>query len=323
MKEEKKQFPQIKSALHPRNKNRERYDFKKLIDGSPELGQFVKLNKFGDQSIDFADPQAVRMLNTAILATQYGIKQWNIPQNYLTPPIPGRADYMHHIADLLARSNKGKIPTGIKIRCLDGGVGASCIYLLIGIVEYDWSFTGTEIDPFALKSAVNIVKANPQLKGRIKLLLQENQKDIFKGVLKKNDRFYVSICNPPFHASAEEAISGTLRKLKNLSGKKAAEAVLNFGGQSNELWCEGGEKKFIKKMITQSRQFPDSCLWYSTLVSKEAHLKSIYKSLQNVKAEKIETLPMGQGNKKSRIVAWTFLNEDDQQKWKKEWGGEV
>lgn len=315
MKPDKKQFPKVKASLHPRNRNRERYDLKQLIADSPGLAKFVKLNKYKDNSIDFADADAVKALNTAILKTHYGIEHWDIPQGYLCPPIPGRADYIHHIADLLARCHDGKIPTGKTIRCLDVGVGASCIYPIIGITEYDWSFTGTEIDPVALESAIKIASTNAQLKRKLQLRLQENPKDIFKGILKKNDRFYLSICNPPFHASAEEANMGNLRKMKNLSGGKVTETVLNFGGQSNELWCAGGEKKFVRKMITQSSHYPDSCLWYSTLVSKEANLKSIYKSLKTVRAIKIETLPMGQGNKKSRIVAWTFMDDYGQQDW--------
>jgi 23S rRNA (adenine1618-N6)-methyltransferase len=37
--------------------------------------------------------------------------------NYLCPPIPGRADYIHYIADLLA-SNNGIIPKGHGIQGL-------------------------------------------------------------------------------------------------------------------------------------------------------------------------------------------------------------
>ena len=42
------------------------------------------------------------MLNRAILMHHYGVKSWDIPAGYLCPPIPGRADYIHSVADLLA-----------------------------------------------------------------------------------------------------------------------------------------------------------------------------------------------------------------------------
>jgi len=112
----------------------------------PELGVFVKLNDYNDESIDFSNPEAVKMLNTALLKHYYKINHWNIPANYLSPPIPGRADYIHHIAELLGGSNNGKIPTDNKIKCLDIGVGASCVYPIIGNKEYGWSFVGSEID---------------------------------------------------------------------------------------------------------------------------------------------------------------------------------
>jgi len=99
---EKKIHPEVKSRLHPRSKHINRYDFKKLIEGFPELESFVKPNKFGDESIDFSDPKAVICLNKALLKHHYGIEHWLIPEGYLCPPIPGRADYIHHIADLLS-----------------------------------------------------------------------------------------------------------------------------------------------------------------------------------------------------------------------------
>ena len=128
----------------------------------------------------------------------------------------------------------------------------------------------------------------------------------------------MSLCNPPFHASAAEAKSGTLRKLKNLSGRNVHKPVLNFGGQNNELWCEGGELRFVQDMIRQSKQFSASCFWFSTLISKESNLKNIYRSLIEVGVAEVKTISMGQGNKISRIVAWTFLTKNEQQEWVKE-----
>ena len=116
-----------------------------MIKSCSELGEFVKPNIHGDDSIDFANPDAVKWLNKAILKHYYGINYWDIPENYLCPPIPGRADYIHHISDLLRTSNYGKIPTGQKVKCVDIGVGANCVYPIIGIKEYDWSFIGSDV----------------------------------------------------------------------------------------------------------------------------------------------------------------------------------
>jgi 23S rRNA (adenine1618-N6)-methyltransferase len=316
MQKKKKELPKEKPRLHPRNQHRERYDFKKLIAALPELAEFVLPNKYGDESVDFANPDAVKTLNKALLKAHYDIDYWDIPENYLCPPIPGRADYIHHIADLLCGSNFGKMPIGEKIICLDIGVGANCVYPMIGIKEYGWSFIGSEIDSIALKSAQNIVDKNPSIKDKVELRLQTEPKDTIYGAMRKEEKVDLTICNPPFHSSPEESKESSLRKLSNLKGKKVKEVTLNFGGKNSELWCEGGERKFIMGMIRESKKFGESCFWFSSLVSKQTNLKVIYESLEKAEAVKVETIPMGQGNKSSRIVAWTFLDAAQQKEWK-------
>lgn len=314
---EKKIHPELKLELHARNKHRERYNFKALIGASSELGAFVAKNKFGDESIDFSDPAAVKALNKAILKLHYGIDYWDIPQNYLCPPIPGRADYVHHASELLASVNNGKVPTGKKIKVLDIGTGASCIFPIVGTIEYGWSFVASDIDKIALESAGRIIANNKVLRGNIELRFQSNPRNIFYGMFQKEEVFDLTICNPPFHASLEESQEASLRKVKNLKGIKVSKPILNFGGQNNELWCEGGEVRFVKDMIFQSKQFAESCLWFSTTVSKQSNLKAIYTILKRVEAVEVKTLPMAQGNKTSRVVAWTFLSPEKQQNWVK------
>ena len=311
----KKEHPKEKTSLHPRNKHRERYNFRQLIEACPELAPFVSLNKYDDESIDFFNPEAVKMLNKALLKHYYAIENWDIPQGYLCPPIPGRADYIHSIADLLGATNKDVIPKGEAIKCFDIGTGANCVYPIIGTAEYGWSFVGSDIDPVAIKSAGKIVELNPSLKGKVDLRLQNSPKDIFRGIIKEDEMFDLTICNPPFHASLAEARSGSIRKLTNLTKKSISKPILNFGGQNSELWCEGGEERFVQNMIIQSRQFATSCFLFSTLISKEANLRSVYESLRKAEAREVKTIPMGQGNKISRIVAWTFLSREQQEAW--------
>jgi 23S rRNA (adenine1618-N6)-methyltransferase len=316
MKAKKKEQPKEKEKLHPRNQHKERYDFVALIKSCSELGEFVKPNIHGDDSIDFANPDAVKWLNKAILKHYYGINYWDIPENYLCPPIPGRADYIHHISDLLRTSNYGKIPTGQNVKCVDIGVGANCVYPIIGIKEYDWSFIGSDVDSISIESAQKIIDSNENLQSKIELRLQPAKNDVFRNILNEDELIDVIICNPPFHSSLEEATKGTNRKIKNLSDKKPTKTVLNFGGQNAELFCEGGEERFIGTMIRQSRQFRNSCFWFSTLVSKQSSLKSIQEALKKAEVEETITIPMGQGNKTSRIVAWTFLTKEQQKIWK-------
>ncbi|MDX2360198.1 MAG: 23S rRNA (adenine(1618)-N(6))-methyltransferase RlmF [Crocinitomicaceae bacterium] len=315
---DKKKKSADKSRMHPLNKHRERYDFKILIPLCPELAEFVIENIHGGETIDFFNPKAVKTLNKALLMHYYGLADWDIPENYLCPPIPGRADYIHHIAEMLSRSNFGNIPKGDKIKCLDVGVGANCVYPIIGSSEYGWTFVGSDIDEVAIESANKIIDANPSLTGKIECRLQPKLDETFFGIIKKDEFFDVTICNPPFHASAEDALAGSQRKVKNLKGKKIADPVLNFGGQSNELWTEGGERRFIEDLIKQSSQYAKSCMWYTTLVSKQSNVKHTLDVLSKIKAAEYKTIPMGQGNKTSRIVVWTFLSQEEKKKWVKD-----
>lgn len=304
-----------KTRLHPRNKNRERYDLSALKHAVPELADHVKPNKYGVDSVDFSNPVAVKLLNKALLFHYYGIKYWEFPDKNLCPPIPGRADYIHYMADLLSENNFGTIPTGNKITCFDIGVGSSCIYPIIGVVEYNWKFIGSDIDPKSIASAQQIVNTNSVLKDKIECRLQQNSSNIFYGILNKEDKIDLSVCNPPFHASAEDALKGTQRKVKNLSGDRTTKPTLNFAGISNELVFEGGEYKFIQNMIRESKNFSKNFYWFSTLVSKQSNLKSIYKLLEKVEALQIKTIPMGTGNKSTRIITWSFLSKKEQNEW--------
>ena len=295
--------PKKKFELHHKNKYKGQYKFDELINSHPDLSKFVILNKFNNDSIDFANPEAVKALNTALLINKYGIKNWDIPNGYLCPPIPGRADYIHYISDLITENNI----TTDKIKCIDIGTGANCIYPIIGVNEYNWSFVGTDIDKIAIENAQKIINSNQTLKEKIELRLQKDTQYIFKNIIKKDEKFDITICNPPFHKSLAEAQAGTLRKLKNLSKERVNKITLNFGGKNNELFCKGGEKQFIINMVLESKDYADSCTWFSSLVSNQANLDGIYKVLKRVKATKVKTIKMGQGNKISRVVAWSFM----------------
>jgi 23S rRNA (adenine1618-N6)-methyltransferase len=293
--------------LHPRNPHRAPYDFPQLVKRCPELRQFVRPHPLAGDTIDFADPVAVKTLNRALLKSHYDVAQWDIPTGYLCPPIPSRADYLHYAADLLAEDT-GSIPRGTAVRALDIGVGANCIYPLIGTHDYGWSFVGTDIDPGAVDWANRLVATNPGLGNKVECRFQATPDAIFKNVVKPGEQFALSLCNPPFHASPAEAAAGTLRKLKNLGGGIPTKAVLNFGGQSNELWCQGGEAAFIRRMIVESASRPQLCGWFTTLVSKRGSLPVIERELARARVAGSRTIVMFAGQKQSRIVAWTFLS---------------
>ncbi|MDY0076475.1 MAG: RlmF-related methyltransferase [Bacteroidales bacterium] len=139
---------------------------------------------------------------------------------------------------------------------------------------------------------------------------------MFQNILNIEDKIDLTLCNPPFHASVEDAQKGTQKKIKNLTGKKTNTPVLNFAGIRHELIVEGGEYQFIQNMIRESKNFSQNCYWFTTLVSKQANLKGVLIALDNIEASQIKTISLGTTNKSSRIVAWTFLSREEQRAWR-------
>ena len=303
-----------KSSLHPRNLHRNSYDFEELISVVPELKHYVFKNDYDTLTINFNIPKAVRLLNKALLLKYYNVKDWYIPDENLCPPIPGRADYVHYLADLLAEEN-GNIPTGNSVKGLDIGTGANLVYPLIANHSYGWEMLGTDINPNSLENAQKILESNPDLEENIQLKLQPDSNLIFKNIILSKDRFTFSMCNPPFHESEEDAMLGNRRKSNNLRKKKVDKTNLNFSGNASELWCEGGEMAFIKKMINESVQFSSQVLWFTSLVSKKDNLHQLTTLLKNLKVPEFKIIDMTQGQKISRILAWTFIPKDNRKDW--------
>jgi 23S rRNA (adenine1618-N6)-methyltransferase len=306
--------------MHPRNENADGYDLAVLTTTSAALAKYIKTTPDGKATIDFANPAAVKALNRALLMHHYGVKGWDIPAGYLCPPIPGRADYIHALADLLADGNA--IPTGPGVRGLDIGTGANLVYPLIGHAAYGWSFLGTDIDEAALANATAILGKNPEVAADVELRHQPVWDNIFTGLLRSGENFDFTMCNPPFHASPDEVLSVSQRKWNNLNKpgakKGSTQPRLNFGGGGTELWCNGGERGFVKTMIEQSTQIPKRVLWFTTLLSKADNLVPLQAVLKKARVVDTRIIDMAQGQKQSRIVAWSFLSAGERSKWARE-----
>ena len=293
--------------MHKNNKHQNNYNIPKLIEVEPELKHFVFENDFGTQTIDFTNPEAVKLLNKALLKTYY-IDYWEFPDTNLCPPIPGRVDYIHHLAELI---EPYKLKSSVKV--LDIGTGATCIYPLLGNSEYNWNFVATEVDNIALESSKIIVDKN-NLNKIIELRLQPNKSQILKDIIRENDAFTLSMCNPPFYKNEQDATQSNLRKLTGLN-KENTKPNRNFSGTANELWYKGGEKAFLHTYLYESSLFKTQCFWYTSLVSNKDLVKSLQKSLKKLGATQIRVINMQLGNKISRIVAWTFLSIEEQKDW--------
>jgi 23S rRNA (adenine1618-N6)-methyltransferase len=303
--------------FHPQNFHQGTYELETLTRTSAELADHLFINAYGNQTLDFSNPKAVLALNRALLKHYYHVDQWNIPEGFLCPPIPGRADYIHYLGDLLSQSNDEKRHNPSNIQGLDIGTGANLIYPLLGVSIQGWKLVGSESNPQAIISAEKILNDNPSFQRKIELRVQLDASSIFESIIQKDEFYDFTICNPPFHDSADTALDGSQRKTRNLTGKVNSKPTLNFGGQASELWTAGGELAFIKKMIAESVGFKNQVYWFTSIVSKSKNLNTLESLLKQAGVHSQQVIDMAQGNKKSRFLAWTFLDEKQQQSWRK------
>lgn len=279
--------------MHPKNPFIKDYDFDVLIKHYPALKAFVFQNEYGNTTIKFANNEAIKALNSAILKCNYNIN-WSIPSTNLCPPIPGRLDYLLHIADLIPDK---------ELKLLDIGTGANLIYPILGACHFNWQCTASEVELSSLEHAQSIIDKNAAL-NTIELRRQKYKNNILEHIIQPNDRFDVVVCNPPFFKNSSDAQKQNQRKVKNLNLNE--KESLNFGGQSNELWYKGGEEAFVKKMATESANFKNQVQWFTSLVSQKEHLKNIKRAINKTQPTEVRIIDMAQGNKQSRFIAWTF-----------------
>ncbi len=93
-------------GLHPRNPATAAADMKALCQSCPPLQDYIVQTSASEPSVNFADPQAVKMDKAlAHFLRRYAL---GYPEGFLCPPVPG-ADYLHYLADLLADDRGGVI----------------------------------------------------------------------------------------------------------------------------------------------------------------------------------------------------------------------
>lgn len=305
---------EIQKELHPRNIHNQKYDFESLIKDTPALSSFVKKNQYNTLTIDYSNPHAILCLNKALLSYHYKVTNWQLPKNHLCPPIPGRADYIHYIADILAKNNDGKVPVGPSVKILDIGTGASCIYPILGNSIYGWKFIATDISSVSINNIKEILNQNQTLKKNIKVRFQKDKSNIFKNIIKNDEKFDLTMCNPPFFTSLEEANEARSKKVNNLNknkqrkGHKSVDKKTssNFGGTSTERYCDGGELDFIQRIIKESLVYKDQCRWFSTLVSNKANIEQFTILLQSQNSLETKVIEMNQGQKIAHLLIWRY-----------------
>jgi|TARA_B110000914_G_scaffold218787_1_gene226532 23S rRNA (adenine1618-N6)-methyltransferase len=290
--------------LHNNNPFKTGYNFKELVKYNSRLVEYVNLNEFNKETIDFNSNEAIYELNRSLLLANFSLSKYYLPKGYLIPGVPGRLNYLLHLKGFIHK--KFNYSNEQQLRGLDVGSGANAIYCILGAQHFNWIMVGSEFDLTAIEVSKKNILSTKNLDKKINIRRQLNKSFLLKNIITENDYFDFTVCNPPFHSSKEEAAKNALLKANNLKKSENKKAITpNFSGQANELWCNGGEQLFIKRLIKESILFKEQVKVFSSLVSKSNSLIIIKQQLKKVNA-RFYILPMNQGNKKSRLIFWWF-----------------
>jgi len=274
----------INANLHNRNiyKNNPP-NFVLLAKKYDYFGEHVMPFEHGDNFFSFKKVDSLIALTRVLLEHDFGIK-WNMPNKFLCPPVTQRLNYILWVEDLLKDSEMNQKTCG-----LDIGTGASLIFPLLGYAQCNWDFVASDIVDESLESAKENIRRN-KLEQHISV--RKSSGGIFKGVIRKEDAYGFTICNPPFFSKIEEGQKNPRRSTE---------------GIKEELICPGGEVAFVKQMIDESKEFGSQVGWFTTMLGKKKSLLPLQKYLQEKfkgKCKMTETT-FSQGKQSRWGLAWT------------------
>ncbi len=208
-----------KPGLHPRNRHQHRYDLAALCQTTPELTSFLIRTPAGEQSVDFANPQAVKRSIRRCWRIFMPLHTGTFRQGFMSAgawscglyPSSGGSAWRNDREYSGAGNYSGR------------GVGANCIYPLIGVHEYGWRFTGSEVSDAAMSSAQAIIQANTGLSRAIRLRRQKIRRPFLQvSFIKMNfmtQRFVTRLFTTPppqpaRAASVSAAIWGRIKMMR-------------------------------------------------------------------------------------------------------------
>jgi 23S rRNA (adenine1618-N6)-methyltransferase len=61
-------------------------------------------------------------------------------------------------------------------------------------------------------------------------------------------------------------------------------------------------------MINESQDFAQQVMWFTSLVSKNDNVRPLKRLLNQIGAKQVKVVSMSQGQKVSRLIAWSFFD---------------
>lgn len=207
-----------------------------------------------------------------------------------------RLNYILWIEDLLKYSG---IVDMSSVNGLDIGTGAMCIYPLLLCKMYGCKMDCTEIDQESLDAAENNVQQN-QFQNFINVMLVKEE-SILKEILREDSSYSFVMCNPPFFESNRE--HG--KKTKHTPPRNAPT------GNSTELEVDGGERKFILRLIDESMQNKTQVKIYTAMLGQKSRLSFLRAALVERGISNFTWTEFCQGYTKRWGIAWTYATASE------------
>jgi 23S rRNA (adenine1618-N6)-methyltransferase len=69
-------------------------------------------------------------------------------------------------------------------------------------------------------------------------------------------------------------------------------------------------------MMNESQSFAQQVMWFTSLVSKNDNVRPLKRLLNQIGAKQVKVVSMSQGQKVSRLIAWSFLTDEELSAWK-------
>ncbi|KAK4688642.1 U6 snRNA m6A methyltransferase, partial [Tremellales sp. Uapishka_1] len=284
--------------MHPLNPYLDnRPDFARLASRYPSFAPFLKTSSKGYASIDFQDAKALRKLTRCLLKEDFGLDV-DLRIDRLCPTLANRLDYLLHLLDLepFLHSESGPL------RVIDIGTGASVIYpLLLRHLRPSSQAIATELDDVSYRHALTVLETNAIPATSIEVRLATAAGKIIFPLF--DDPMYkctFTLCNPPFFSSMEEMAAGQDIKLD------AAHAAPTAA--TNELITPGGEVAFVRRMIEESMQVQQRCLWYTSLLGRYASLEPLVEEIRRRKINNYFVKSIQQARTTRWIIAWSHTS---------------
>ena len=254
------------------------------------------IEKYGEFSFDWSNNNLSLLMTKSILNYYFNIKYYDIPNNFLIPPVPSRLIYINVIQSLLTLF---KVFDKNEIIGVDIGTGANIIYPILGNKIYNWKFICSDINDEAIKNGKRIINEN-KLENGIKLIKQKYKYNIFLGILNREKKYAFTMCNPPYYDYQDE--------IKIEDSKRDCE--YNF----DEIYYKNGEIGFFERYFEESIYFSKNVFLFSFLIGKKSNAEKIFDKIINMKEDNIKVKicdmkRIKNGNNIRYIIYWSFSND--------------